>query len=134
MYTDYITLKLDNNNSFRIDMNMNILGEKIEILKAYFDTGCNNTMISLAGIKMNIKQTDLLYDPDIRVAASYGVEGKSVVNKYEVQLKRSNYSNSVFERLTKELHPERLKKQYCFCTLKALKYLVEHRIKREVAV
>lgn len=46
-----------------------------------------------------------------------------IMDKYELKLKRSGYTDDVYAELAAELHPENLKRQYCFCTKQALKYI-----------
>lgn len=46
-----------------------------------------------------------------------------IISRYEQPLRQSNYADAVYEELIQELHPEKLKRQYCFCTRKSLKYI-----------
>lgn len=85
MNTNYIAIELDECNTFRINMRFELFGKGLRIPHACFDTGCNTTLISLDETITNIKQTELLYDPSIKVTLSFGVEGKQNKNNIELQ-------------------------------------------------
>lgn len=71
----------------------------------------------------NRKSSTTTHHYDIVIGPTADDATTVIMSKYEQKLVQSGYADAVYEELIKELRPENLKRQYCFCTQKSLKYI-----------
>lgn len=84
-------------------------------------------------ILMNRRSKYTIHNYDIVIGPTADEETTTIINNYEEELERTNYSEEVLLQLISELKPENLPKQYFFANEKAVRTLkFDPRGKREV--
>lgn len=123
-------------------------GYKKEIFDAYrynliFSenmTGLNVKIFKTADVEwvkfilMNRKSEFTCHNYDIVIGPTADEETTTIINQYEPELIKNNYSDEILERLISELKPEKLPKQYFFANKKATNTLKFDKIKREIII
>lgn len=83
-------------------------------------------------ILMNRKSEFTYHDYDIVIGPTADEKTTTIINQYEPELIKNNYSDEILKRLVAELKPENLPKQYFFANKKAIMTLKFGVIKREI--
>lgn len=83
-------------------------------------------------ILKNRKNKDTMHNYDIVIGPTADEETTTIINDYEAELERTNYSDEVLLDLISKLKPENLPKQYFFANSKAVKTLKFCVIKKEI--
>ncbi len=83
-------------------------------------------------ILKNRKCKNTIHDYDIVIGPTADEETTTIINDYEAELERTNYSDEVLLELISKLKPENLPKQYFFANNKAVKTLKFCAIKKEI--
>lgn len=83
-------------------------------------------------ILMNRKSEFTSHNYDIVIGPTADEETTTIINQYEPELIRNNYSDEILKKLIAELKPEKLPKQYFFANKRATCTLKFGTIKREI--